>query len=393
MSHSFDELWEKHGVAVRFSKDLTKASLNYDQIHAKSGDRLAEECRGLVIRPLTFGAKCLLPSWKDQIVGECQLVAWPMNRFYNLGDPKAATIDWSSGNVSVQEKLDGTMIVAYWDSYKKRWCAATRSVPEADLPICEGHLEIGNSTFSDLFLRALIATREEHDGKPLGFVPKCPGQVVSLSHNTTYVFELTSQFNRIVVRYDEPRVTLLAARSLTSGEELDTSTLLPQVRKPKKWELTSSEHVKAFVATQPPEALEGAVVSDGKGRVKVKSEAWVLSSRMKEMVHASPRRILEAIINETIDDVLPLVEPSIVEKVLKMQDEFRTYVQSVDARFAEMKAEATDRKHFASMVMLSDDIKAPYFAMWEGKATSMLEWLKGQKQNHNLFDQVLVKIG
>src|SRR3990167_4963462 len=217
-THSFRELEEDHGVCTRFSSDRSKVSANYDQLLIKNGDRLAEQCRGIIIRPwMSFGVD---DDLRERIVGEVEVLAWPMDRFYNHGDAACAAVDWDDRKLSVFEKLDGTMIVLYWDDRKSRWFAATRSVPEADLPISNGLLMTGDETFSSLFFNALISTRETNEGKKIVFAPRCPGEVVKLNKELTYIFELTTPHNRIVVKYDEPRVPLIAARHTASGREL-----------------------------------------------------------------------------------------------------------------------------------------------------------------------------
>ena len=158
-NHSFQQLEDEHGVCVRFSNDGSKASLNYDQILVKNGDPVAEQCRGMVIRPTQFDIKVFGDAWKQAPVGNVDVLAWPMNRFYNHGDANGAQLDWDDSRLRIYEKLDGTMMVVYWDPLHSRWHAGTRSVPEADLPIRKDHMEIGDMTFSELFFKALRATR------------------------------------------------------------------------------------------------------------------------------------------------------------------------------------------------------------------------------------------
>ena len=169
-------------------------------------------------------------KWRDEIVGDISVVAWPMNRFYNHGDPTAANIDWNDNRLRVYEKLDGTMCVLYWDHVCDRWHVATRSVPEADVPINKGNIVVGDITFSELFFIALHKTLLEYSTTSCSASVQCDSNVnrfvvnqspeVSLFLSTlnkgiTYVFELTSPHNHVVVKYEEPRVTLLAARRLS----------------------------------------------------------------------------------------------------------------------------------------------------------------------------------
>lgn len=376
-NHTFQQLEDEHGVCARWNSAGDKVSLNYDMILAKSGDPITEQCRGMVIRPTQFDKNVFGEAWKDAPVGTCEVLAWPMNRFYNHGDPAAANIDWSDNGLRVYEKLDGTMIVLYWDPLHGRWHTATRAVPEADLPIFKGHLEIGDDTFSDLFMKALIRTREASTGTLLTWLKPGDGpeKVVHLNKELTYVFELTSPYNRIVVKYDVPAVTLLAVRHTATGAEIPIEEMrLEHVNRPKTWELRDPVALAAFIDSADPAMLEGAVVVDSSfRRLKVKNKAWVMSSRAKDMVTASPRSALECVIQGKLDDVLPLIEKDIADKMLAMQTEFMDWTKRLDANFARFKEEACgSRKQFAGLVMLSGDWTAPYFQLWETKAATTL---------------------
>lgn len=423
-THSFRQLEEEHGVCARPNSRHDKFSLNYDMVMAKPGDRVSEQCRGLVLRPVEA---LHVTGWEDVIVGHTEVLAWPMERFYNHGDSNAATIDWADRGLRVYEKLDGTMIVVYWDPSHARWYAATRAVPEADHPM-NGDLD--PMTFSDLFMCALRETREAAEGRPLPWARcsmcgvqrdeaahpdlPCPkddvtahdwsvvdgyDRIVHLNKELTYVFELTSPKNRVVVRYDEPRVTLLAARHTQTGRELAIETMrLEHVRRPMTWEFKDVLALEGFVDRSDPAKLEGAVVCDSRfRRLKVKNKSWVLSSRAKDMVTVSRRSALEAIIMGKIDDVLPLLEETIAEKLLTMNDQARAYFVSVDRKFAMLHADAAgNRKHFAEQVLISDDWPTPYFNLWDKKAPTTLSWLQrlstAQKLTSTMLDTILARM-
>jgi hypothetical protein len=412
-SHTFRELEDEHGVCARPNSRFDKFSLNYDQILAKSGNALMEQCRGMVIRPSREqteqflhdearrgGAPLSTAKWRDRVVGDCELLAWPMNRFYNHGDVAAAGVDWSDPELRVYEKLDGTCCIVYWDELHGQWHVGTRSVPEADLPIRKDDMSIGNMTFRDLFFKALIETREANSGQKLDWVPSDFDQVVHLNKELTYVFELTSPHNRIVVRYDEPRVTLLAIRHTASGNESVIEELqLQHVNRPQRWKLSEPKALAAFVEAADPSKLEGAVVVDSNfNRQKVKSRAWVLSSKAKDLVTVSKRSAVEAIIRGTIDDVIPLVEADVAGELRSMQAAVREYLISVDRNFEAWRDYAAgSRKLFAEKVMQSNDWAAPYFNLWESRAANAREWCElmasKEKLNASSYDTILNKIG
>lgn len=382
-THTFRELEEQHGVCARPNATLDKFALNYDQLLAKNGDQITEQCRGMVVRPATkFG-----DDWKDCQVGEIDVLAWPMCRFYNFGDSAAAEVDWSDKDLHVYEKVDGTCIICYWDAKHERWYTGTRSVPEADLPIHANDLEIGNMTFSQLFLKALVATREEITGSKIDWLVDGPDKIIDLNKDITYVFELVSRYNQIVVEYPEPRVYLIAARQLSTGLEIPIETLnIEYVKFPRTWPLRDAYAVGTFVNTVNPAELEGAVVCDSKfRRLKIKSMAYVLAHKSKDSISSSPRNALEAIIMETIDDVIPLIPKELGDKMLKMQGAYAQFCKNIDEKFAMFSEDADgNRKRYAELVILSNDWSPVYFSLWEKKASSAREWIKTMCQKNKL---------
>jgi len=396
-THSFKQLEDEHGVCARpDSRSGNKFSLNYDMILVKNGDPIAEQCRGMVIR--TFTVNGLDDNWQDAIVGDLDVLAWPMNRFYNLGDPAAVNIDWSDPDLRVYEKLDGTMIVFYWDSHEGKWHSATRGVSEADLPIKQDDMTIGNTTFSGLFWTALEATYNESIGDSAEY-DFDSWLCRSFDCDVTYVFELTTPYNRIVVKYDKPSVTLLAARHKRSGEEIPVELLsIQNVPRPKTWNIKSPSALEAFVNSADPAQLEGAVVCDSQfRRLKVKNKAWVLSSKAKDLVTVSRRSALLAIINGDIDDVIPLIDADIAAELERMRLGLRTYLSEIDVRYADFKAQSGDnRKTFAGFVMQSGDWTPAYFNMWEGKAKNAHDWVRSMavkgKLSSGSLDVILSKI-
>jgi hypothetical protein len=367
-THTFRQLEEEHGVNSRPNAGGDKFGLNYDQIMSRPSNPLANQCRGLIVRPVTRLSK---EGWEDQIVGDVSILGWPMHRFFNLGDSNAAVVDWNDPKVRIYDKLDGTCCTLYWDKLAGRWHVATRSVPEADLPIKGDHIVIGNMTFSELFDRTFRETWN------------LINPYDQLRREWTYVFELTSPYNKIVVKYEKPGVTLLAIRNNDTGEEIDVSGPiineplgLPWVPRPKVWPIGNALGLVAFLDLQDPTKCEGAVVCDSNfNRVKIKSAAYLLSFRMKDMLSLSRRSVLEAVLAGHMDDVLPQLDPDLAAHVLDLQDKVRTYFATVDKNFHIWKAQAGgNQKAFAILVQTSDDWHVPYYSMLKGSHATCAAW-------------------
>lgn len=375
LDHDLTQLEDEHGVNSRFSADGRKLALNYDQLSIRSGDKLAEECRGMVIQPIND-----LKSSKSRIVGASRLLAWPMDRFYNLGDPACAQIDWNDVDLRVYEKLDGTMIVAYWDPDDHRWHCGTRAVCEGDVPFQESSLVEAGLTFSELFFRSLIATREAEEGRDLAWKPTGIEQVVHLDKELTYVFELTTPINRVVVKYDEPRVCLLAARHTATGQEIPIEELrLQHVRRPRTWPIRSAEALKAFVDSMDPVELEGAVVCDSRfNRGKCKNAKWVLASRSKDNVMTSKRSALIAVVKGQADDVIPLISTEAADAIRELQRTILLWADRTDQTFVDFSSQAgSDRKSFALLVKASNEMPGVHFNLWDKRHASTRDWLEG----------------
>ena len=207
-THTFKELQEQHGVYCSFSKEHYKWSLNYDQLESKENDSLAQECRGLILSTID-GSKLVGTEvdgkikFDDICPGQTVILAHPMNRFFNYGQGAAAHINFNDPNLSILEKLDGTLTIVYYDEFALKWCVATRSVPEADILLNDYY------TFRTLFEKAL------HDMANISF----DDFVKTLDINTTYCFELTSPYNRVVVNYLDTKITLLSARFIDIDKE------------------------------------------------------------------------------------------------------------------------------------------------------------------------------
>ena len=209
-NHSLKDLELEHGVYASVSNNKRKISLSYDQIETKNDDELSWDCRGLILAKSDFNEFDVVDGKlnKDIMIGDTQIVAFPLRRFFNHGQ-EVANIDLQDKHLSVLEKVDGTFTILYFDQFMHEWHVATRSVPEANL-----FIDTSKFTFRTLFEEAL--KESNYSFKEL---------TSKLDATITYCFELTSPYNRIVVKYDDIELTLLAARSLTTLKEIDISNL------------------------------------------------------------------------------------------------------------------------------------------------------------------------
>ena len=232
-------------------------SLKYNQIDSPMHEPCVADCRGLVVReddPTT-------------------IVAMAYRKFWNLGEKYADAIDWSSARI--MEKLDGSLMTLY--AHEGRWCVASSGHPTAG-----GNFGDEAGTFADAFWSAWSA---------LGY------RLPDIDRPFFYAFEFCTPNNRIVVRYDRPRIVLHGARSADDLTERGHAWLVSEAADHgwevvKAWPAATASQAVADAAATDPLALEGFVVVDEQfRRVKIKNPRYVEIHHLRG--NRSPRAVVE----------------------------------------------------------------------------------------------------
>src|ERR1700723_563636 len=152
--------------------------LNYSQTESPTDDPIACECRGLIV---------------DRVNNT--IVANVFPRFFNHGQKEAAILEWDTARV--QTKYDGSLGILY--HYNDKWYLATRGSIEASGPVNNT-----NQTFAELFWKIWNKNNYWMDG---------------FENSNTYIFEICSRANKIVVDYPEDFLVLLSVRNTQTGQE------------------------------------------------------------------------------------------------------------------------------------------------------------------------------
>ena len=352
----------EHGVNASVGTRNYKASFNYDQIAARNDDRLACECRGLVLATPNGS-----PFPQDRVVGETVVLARPMDRFFNLGQAEAPKLDLAHPETRVFDKLDGSLCLVSYDSIAAEWCVSTRSVPDADKSI-DG---FGEHTFRTLFEHAL----EAHAKTTFAELTS------KLSRDATYCFELTTPHNRVVVDYPDPSVHLLAVRNVDTGKEVCPGEIdgLPVPTCPSH-QFAEEGELLAFVSRRPPTQHEGVVARmPGFRRVKIKSAAYVAASGLKSSAVASPRALLSIILDGQYDDAAPMLPAHVRERGDAMRHKLGVLYASLDDSYNRLLVDARRtlnvRKELALSVQREGLWMAPMMARFIGKCRSAAEFV------------------
>jgi T4 RnlA family RNA ligase len=345
MGTTLAELANRYSITVkRHPKYPNLVQLKYSQIDSDFNLPIVRQCRGIILDESS--------NWS--------IVARPFDKFGNPGESYVPTIDW--GSVTIQEKLDGSLLFMYY--YDKKWNVATTGSPDAG-----GEVHGYGMSFSDLFWDAYQAK---------GYM--MPGW---RHEGSTFMFELTSPFNRIVVKQNGIDLRLIGVRENLTGHEWPVG-MFPMFDAVKSFTAVNdlSALLKTFENIDPTSSEGYVVVDKDFNRLKVKHPGYVALHHMKDGL-LSRKRILEVIrageMPETIA-VFPELEKAFVEikalyegLAMAIQQDWNYLANlipdeiSVDTKVG--------RKLFAIEAMKTI-VPGALFAMLDGRVTSPKEFLR-----------------
>jgi hypothetical protein len=315
---TLDELLSEYAIdAKRHSTYNNLVLLKYNQIESDFSKQIVRECRGIILDEDA--------NWN--------VVSQAFTKFFNLGEHLASTIDWNTARV--QEKVDGSLITIY--PYNNQWNVATTGTPDANTPINDFGITF-KQLFWDTFKYQLLD-------------PNC---------GMCFFFELTSHYNRVVVRYKEPSLTLLGARNLITLQELTAQEAQAYIPCPivKEFPLNSFDACVASFDKMDPLEQEGYVVYSKRfcdsiwviDRVKIKSPKYVLLHHAKDGL-MSQKSIVEIIRQGEMPEVLnafPEYKPEFDE----VQARFNNLIANVEQDYAMIK-DIQEQKAFALLAVKS----------------------------------------
>jgi hypothetical protein len=311
--YGLDRLKEKYGIKVSQNEDYPDLFvLNYDQIASPKLEDIVQECRSLVLR--------------QEDSGEFVVESRSFDRFFNHGEVEH---NYDITQLVAHEKIDGSLI-GLWYNDKYGWLYRTRSmIMPKDMGI-NGH----DLTWTDLIERNL-----QHIDTAL------------LAKGVTYILELVSQWNRVVTKYDEEKLYILAERVNSTGEYVDVSS---QWDSPRKYGFSSiSECVRN--ASELPNLEEGYVLYTKQGVpvLKVKNPAYVSAHKIRGEGVPTPKRIMDLVIENEQDEYLAIFPED--------KDLFQPYMDALDYLFVscysyyERIKDTVEQKDFAYKAL-----KKPY---------------------------------
>jgi len=257
---SIEYLARRYAIsAKRHNKYPNLISFKYSQIDSPFSEQVVQEARGIILDEAN--------SWN--------VVAMGFKKFFNHGESLAAPIDWSSA--TVQEKIDGSLIMLYW--YDNSWQVATSGTPDAS-----GEVNGFGKTFAELFWETAKAQGLNVD---------------RVGTSLTWIMELTSPYNRVVVDHKDCKLWLLGIRDVGTLNEVSNGNINAagkclNLYVPRRYPLHNIEDcVKAAQALVPTDHEGFVVVDKDYNRVKIKSPAYVMLHHAKDSL--SLRRMCDVV--------------------------------------------------------------------------------------------------
>lgn len=303
----------------------------------------------------TFSCPILLECRGIKFGTDGRIIARPFQKFFNVGEKQQThEVDWSKRH-TVMDKLDGSMVHS-----------AT----------VKGHMRfMTRKGITD------IANRVEEQ-----FLVKYRPFLTDMAmRGMTPIFEYTAPDNRIVIRYTEPRLILLALRDITSGVYLHSDLTYHEAGiagVPYVGHTHDGLARTTVQLTMVRQSLdkEGIVIRFDDGHMlKVKADDYVMKHRVIDDLN-SKKKVLALIFADGVDDILPILDEIDRAELLEFRDQVNQQ-KAVAVNAATMRATkgiGLPRNVYAAMTI----------AETSGQHTTMAFAARDGKDLHALFSKL-----
>ena len=337
---NWEELLSNAPYCLKITRKPPYICFKYSQIDSDFAYALVREARGVIFNENTW-----------------EVCARGFDKFFNYGEPNAAQIDFYKVH-SITEKIDGSLFKIWYSKYDRNWHISTNSTIDAvDAPLtCS--LNGAPNNFMELFLMALknagyydlynlMVERQKKQKPIIGW---------------TFLFEVVSPYNRVVIPYEKTEAFFLGARNNETGE-WDLNNYFTNIQSPRNIaaKCTSLKKVVELVESYPW-TKEGFVVFDGVERIKIKSPEYVKAHYARTNGSLTLRALFEVIINNEIDEFLTYCG-EYKEKVEELQHFMKVYENVVNYLIGTLNYDVP-RKDFALQVQSYPEAKTTPFFAW-----------------------------
>lgn len=340
----------------------------YSQIASDFNNPVVRDARGIIF---------VEGEW------ECP-VCWPFTKFGNYGEGDwVPEICWPA---TVTQKVDGSLVKLWHHEGLWNW-STNGSIFASDAPVASSKFP----TFQALIDEAL----NDMDFPMEYTFASYSDFLEQLDTNKTYLFELTSPYNRVVIPYNKIELWYLGARDNKTGKEylcneycLPTGENLSGFNHPAIYYMRSFDAVLTL-AKELPWDDEGYVVVDKfNNRVKVKSPAYVLAHHMRANNNITRKNLIRVILANEVSEFCVycrdfVEELNAVEELMRSfrstSEHLRTMLKNI------LKEYPMTRAEYARLVNALPSVVRPYlFASYDrivdfGDFTSKWNELKWEK--------------
>ena len=331
---NWEELLSSPPYFLSIKRKDTLILFKYSQIDSDFSLEIVKEARGLILEDKTWNIVC-----------------YPFKKFFNYGESYADEIDWETAKVTSKE--DGSLIKIY--NYNGEWRVGTNSTIDAEDAVL-------NSPYYRNF-RELFDVAADNCGLDFD----------KLNPNYTYLMELCSRHNTIVVPYDEPKLFHLGTRDNRTCEEVEVDI---GIEKPKQYMLSSLDDCIAMAATFDFTKEGFVVVDKNYHRVKVKSEDYVRVHRLANNGSITLERAINLIRMNELEEFLVYC-PQYTDFINDVRHRFNKFYSdiyfNVNMALIE-KMDCETRKDFAAV---AKTFKYPmvWFKVYDTKSFNIDAWI------------------
>lgn len=268
-----------------------------------------------------------------------ELVLTPFRKFFNLNEVEENQLERiaekfrSAQTVEVANKLDGSMQNARWYN-GQLFVAGSMALDARD----SWRLAEGYAMLTESYVR-MIQSRPD----------------------LTFIFEYISKKDAHVVVYEEKNegMHLIGARSVETGEHLPYYKLIELADhceiKVVDLEQKTLEQLLVEMKQVRSNEKEGWVINVDGHYVKVKCDDYVNMHRLLDRV-SSVNVIIEAIANETFDDLVSKIPDSYKERVNNVANLIFTYLKKTKQQINEWYVRAPKRTQKEFMIWVEQNV-------------------------------------
>lgn len=310
------------------------------------GSAIRRECRGIAFHPVTS-----------------KIMSRPFHKFFNVNEREEtseALVDLSLPH-TIFNKLDGSMIRPIPVDAGIRW--GTKM----------GFTDVG------MLAEEWVAGRENYE--------QLASDMIWLG--CTPIFEFVSNRARIVLSYPEENLVLLAIRNNFTGRYMSREALEITGKRygvPVVTAKISGGSITALVkTTRDLQDEEGVVVAFANGhRIKSKADQYVKIHKAKDMLRTE-RALVQLILAEGVDDLLPIIPEEDKNEVLVFADSFwkelGRHKDEITAEYSKIRDHFGVKKDFALAEHSGPYPKGLFFSLWDNKLTNSEEAIMHLVQN------------